>query len=806
MLDKNQERIKSRAGSTKIWAIYLTILVIIFGAILAGLVLDKLLKGTPRGGLEVNTKKVEALKSFMGTELLDLNEVIKRQLDISTTQGALINSVIDGSPADEAGMQRGDVIMQFDRQKVRDTTHLQELIAETSPGDRVRVAVERDKKTKAFYIKLEETPAAASPVSLTQAQPEEQTPTQPGWGMGVAPISPDMGQRYGLQQGQEGILVTSIIPTGAASAAGIQVGDVILAVNNQPTTGLSQFYEEIAGSQGVVLDIFRDEQSSYTTVQANPSQLPTASLGMSTVLTGGSSEDDDEGYKGKPPVIPPKGEYDPETMGARTTAGTLNSRIEVCVCPLCGTTVTHPAGTPCSQLKCPICGSRLMNASPGITTSFDDTRTPNQGDPQRPSYAGAAKGQRDLNPTALSSILTGGGSSEDDDDEGHKPSTIPPMGNPGDAANVINIYQVAGKPISDQPSDIPSMGKPTGGGQAVGAQTTAGTVNRVQVCICPVCGTTVGHPAGISCSDLNCPYCGSRMTSVDPGANFSTSQGETQQGNRPPTAGQGMAQGGSGGSSGTGNSSSGGPTADQGMAQGGTTGTQGMSQGSSSMGSSRYGSSGSGGPSGECVCPNCGTLVSHAASVPCYAMKCPKCGTPMVRAIPGVTISDKPETIPPTYKGQQTITTSGSISQKIAIASQGKNLSSKIAPLFDRSPYFVIVGLGISEAFRNPNVNDSRDVGIQSAQFVVDKGAGAVITNNISLEAMQELRRLNIKVYSGVSGTVSQALECYMDGHLTETTLGTENSGSGSHEESEGEGKSKNKLGRDAQKASMVIL
>ena len=187
---------------------------------------------------------------------------------------------------------------------------------------------------------------------------------------------------------------------------------------------------------------------------------------------------------------------------------------------------------------------------------------------------------------------------------------------------------------------------------------------------------------------------------------------------------------------------------------------------------------------------------------------CPKCGTPMVRAIPGVTISGKPETIPPPGMGQQSaMTTAASLSQKLALSSEGRNLSSKIAPLFDRAPYFIIVGLGGFQAFKNPNANDSQDVGIQSAQFVVDKGAGAVITNNISLEAMNELRKLNVSVYSGVSGTVSQALEWYMDGRLQETTVGTttDKSGSGSHDDDESEGKAKAKKGRDAEQANVVL-
>jgi len=171
----------------------------------------------------------------------------------------------------------------------------------------------------------------------------------------------------------------------------------------------------------------------------------------------------------------------------------------------------------------------------------------------------------------------------------------------------------------------------------------------------------------------------------------------------------------------------------------------------------------------------------------------------------GSTVSGMPETIPPADKGQQTITTAVDISQKLAISSMGKNLSSKIAPIFDESPYFIIVGLGSFQAFRNPNVGDSNDVGVQSAQFVVDKGAGAVITNNISLEAMNELRKLNVKVYSGISGTVSQALEWYMDGRLKETTVGVDNSSSGSHDEGEGGSKSKEKKGKDAERTVIIL-
>ena len=690
----------------KILTISLAIITVIGGVFLTNALIDKLLKETRSGDIQIKENKIDAIKSFLGTELQELNDILRKQLNIESTEGALVNSVIENSPADDAGILRGDVIVRFGRQSVTDPGQLQNLVAEKSPGDRIKVTVKRDGKSKSLYLKLSKIPTDKSPVSLTQGQIPDQTtaPATPGWGMEISPLTPQMQQGGNTPQSQEGLVVTSVTAGGAAAAAGIQAGDIILSANSQPTSGPSEFYTAIAGSQGVALDILRGGQTSYVTVQADPSMPPVASLGMTAnyLPVGNNNEDDDEGYKGMPPTIPPRGEYDPETMGARTTAGTP-SRTDVCICPMCGTTVTHPAGTPCSQMSCPVCDSRLINAAPGVTTSFDDTRTPGQtdsdanqgGNPQRPSYAGAAKGQRDLDDPGSQ---TGGGE-DDEDDKGRIPSTIPPMGNPrgGEAINVVNIWQTGGQPTGGMPTGgmptagMPTAGMPTAGQPTAGPQTTAGT-NRVQVCVCPVCGTTVGHPAGVSCSELTCPECGSRLISASSGSDTSPSQQDgSQQGNAPPSTGQRM---------------------------GSTT--------------------------------------------------------------QGIATSDKPETIPPTDKGEMTLTAEGGVVQKIAVASQGEKTNSLIAPVFDRAPYFIIYDMGGIEALRNPNADDSKDVGVQSAQFVVNNGAGAVIAKDISLEAVRELNRLNVRVYSGVSGTVSQAILRYTKDRLKETILGIDKSSSSS--------------------------
>ena len=132
----------------------------------------------------------------------------------------------------------------------------------------------------------------------------------------------------------------------------------------------------------------------------------------------------------------------------------------------------------------------------------------------------------------------------------------------------------------------------------------------------------------------------------------------------------------------------------------------------------------------------------------------------------GVTVAGMPDTIPPTGVG-----TAGTVSGKICIATTGATINSPIADIFDKAPYFLIVGFGNMEVVQNPNVQDLIGSGVQSAQLVVSEGSDVVITNDIGIKAIEELHRLQVKVYTGVTGTAKDALEWYQNNRLTPTKL-----------------------------------
>ena len=108
---------------------------------------------------------------------------------------------------------------------------------------------------------------------------------------------------------------------------------------------------------------------------------------------------------------------------------------------------------------------------------------------------------------------------------------------------------------------------------------------------------------------------------------------------------------------------------------------------------------------------------------------------------------------------------------KVAISTSGENLKSEIDPRFGRCQYFILAETDTMEyeTFQNASAMASGGAGIQAAQFVIDKGAKAVITGNLGPNGYQTLNAGGMKIITGVSGTVKEALEKFKNGELKET-------------------------------------
>ncbi len=109
---------------------------------------------------------------------------------------------------------------------------------------------------------------------------------------------------------------------------------------------------------------------------------------------------------------------------------------------------------------------------------------------------------------------------------------------------------------------------------------------------------------------------------------------------------------------------------------------------------------------------------------------------------------------------------------KIAVTSVGRTMDAQVDPRFGRAACFVVVDTQSMEfqAIENNNVDAGGGAGISAAKVVIDAGAKAVLTGNCGPNAERTLRAGNVKLYTGVSGTVADAVEQFKAGKLAEAT------------------------------------
>lgn len=108
---------------------------------------------------------------------------------------------------------------------------------------------------------------------------------------------------------------------------------------------------------------------------------------------------------------------------------------------------------------------------------------------------------------------------------------------------------------------------------------------------------------------------------------------------------------------------------------------------------------------------------------------------------------------------------------KICISAQGEGITAQVDQRFGRCPYFVFVDSDnmSHESFDNASIQATGGAGIQAAKFVADKGAEVVLTGNCGPNAFETLKAAGVKVITGASGTVEDAVKMFLSGKLNES-------------------------------------
>ena len=201
-------------------------------------------------------------RAWIGVKLDEHFDIkVANKLKLDRAMGARVNEVYENSPASRAGLQLGDVVLNFDGFDVQDHDHLINLVSLSPIGKQIRMSVWRAQKKMTLSIVL----ADRSDLRKTSEAPVQQgrgVPVRP-MGLIVHPLDGDLAEQLGHQRTSRGLLVLKV-ERGSTLSGDLEAYDVLEAVGRTPVASLedlSQALEQNSHSESVILKIHRTAQS-----------------------------------------------------------------------------------------------------------------------------------------------------------------------------------------------------------------------------------------------------------------------------------------------------------------------------------------------------------------------------------------------------------------------------------------------------------------------------------------------------------------------------------------------------------------
>ncbi len=187
-------------------------------------------------------------RSWLGVIIQELDNETAEALDIETRNGALIADVVKDSPAEDAGMQEGDVIVEFNGKPIANTANLKNVVSLTAPESTNRVKVIRNGSPKTVKVTLQELPENPQQYAIRQRNESNE------FGLELKKITDSLKEKYQIEE-EEALVVTRIDPNGEAYEKGIREGDIIKRIGTERVKSIKDYKRllEKAKVKGTVL-------------------------------------------------------------------------------------------------------------------------------------------------------------------------------------------------------------------------------------------------------------------------------------------------------------------------------------------------------------------------------------------------------------------------------------------------------------------------------------------------------------------------------------------------------------------------
>ncbi|MDD3580141.1 MAG: DegQ family serine endoprotease [Desulfobacca sp.] len=202
-------------------------------------------------------------RGLLGVQIQVVTPDLAKSFGLAKPQGALVAEVNPGSPAAQGGIQRGDIIVEYNGQEINEMHDLPRLVAHTAPGTKATVKVMRQGKEKTISVTIgelkEETQLGSKPDGDSESE----------LGMVVQELTPQLARQFRLRE-TSGVVVMAVDRSGPAAEAGLRPGDVIVEINNAQINSQSDYHKAIKGLKSGTparLLIKRQGRTLYVTLE-----------------------------------------------------------------------------------------------------------------------------------------------------------------------------------------------------------------------------------------------------------------------------------------------------------------------------------------------------------------------------------------------------------------------------------------------------------------------------------------------------------------------------------------------------------
>ncbi len=210
-------------------------------------------------------EKGKVIRGMIGVQVQNVTPELAKSFNMAEAKGALVAEVNPGSPAEKAGIQRGDIIIDYNGHPIHEMNELPRLVADTPPGTKTTVKVLREGKEKTLNVTISEMTEEKQAQAGPSEGGEEETPL----GVMVKNLTPELAKRFRLRD-NKGVVVVQVAPGSPGADAGLRPGDLMLEVSGQVVSSVKDYLgavKKLKKGQYVRFLIKRQGRTLYLTVE-----------------------------------------------------------------------------------------------------------------------------------------------------------------------------------------------------------------------------------------------------------------------------------------------------------------------------------------------------------------------------------------------------------------------------------------------------------------------------------------------------------------------------------------------------------